>query len=66
MFSASGRELSETMALSEVREEMTHYDQLEKEMLNEVQALFSKYREKLEQLKTTEKNGNPTLLHSTV
>jgi len=61
-----GRELSETMALSEVREEMTHYDQLEKEMLNEVQALFSKYREKLEQLKTTEKNGNPTLLHSTV
>ena len=66
MFSVSGKELSELIALSEVREEMTHYDQLEKEMLNEVQALFSKYREKLEQLKTAEKNGNPTLLHSSV
>jgi len=61
-----GQEVPETITLTEVREEMTHYDQLEKEMLDEVQALFSKYREKLEQLKTAEKNGNPTLLHSSV
>ena len=66
MFSVSGQEVPETITLTEVREEMTHYDQLEKEMLDEVQALFSKYREKLEQLKTAEKNGNPTLLHSSV
>lgn len=42
----------------------TPLDQLEKEMIIEVQALFNKYREKLEQ--NAENNGNALTMHSTV
>lgn len=47
-------------------EEKTPLDQLEKEMISEVQALFNKYREKLEQYKNAENNGNALSMHSTV
>lgn len=47
-------------------EEKTPLDQLEKEMISEVQALFNKYREKLEQYKNAENNGNALNMHSTV
>ena len=42
----------------------TPLDQLEKEMIVEVQALFNKYREKLEQ--NAENNGNALSTHSSV
>ena len=51
--------------MSEVRGNSA-LDQLEKEMLDEVQALFNKYRDKLEQFKTAENNGNAMSIHSTV
>ena len=60
-----GEQLSEATALSEVKEN-TALDQLEKEMVNEVQALFNKYRDKLQQLKNCENNGNTMSVHSTV
>lgn len=47
-------------------EEKTPLDQLEKEMISEVQALFNKHREKLEQYKDAENNGNALSMHSTV
>ena len=42
----------------------TPLDELEKEMMTEVQALFNKYREKLEQ--NAENNGNALCMHSEV
>lgn len=44
----------------------TALDQLEKEMLGEVQALFNKYRDRLEEVKNQENNGNAMSMHSTV
>ena len=44
----------------------TALDQLEKEMLGEVQALFNKYRDRLEEVKKQENNGNAMSMHSTV
>lgn len=44
----------------------TALDQLEKEMLGEVQALFNKYRDRLEEVKTQENNCNALSTHSTV
>lgn len=46
--------------------EDTALDQLEKEMLGEVQALFNKYRDRLEEIKNQENNGNAMSMHSTV
>ena len=62
---AGGKKLTENITLSEPEEE-TPLDQLEKEMMSEVQALFNKYREKLEQHKNVENNGNALSMHSTV
>ena len=44
----------------------TALDQLEQEMLGEVQALFNKYRDRLEEVKNQENNGNAMSMHSTV
>ena len=44
----------------------TALEQLEKEMLDEVQALFNKYRDRLEEVKNQENNGNAMSMHSTV
>ena len=45
----------------------TALDQLEKEMLGEVKALFNKYRDRLEEVKNQEENnGNAISMHSTV
>ena len=57
--------LTENIPMSEKREN-TALDKLEQEMLNEVKALFNKYREKLEQVQNTENNGNAMSIHSTV
>lgn len=51
--------------MSEDREN-TALDKLEQEMLNDVKALFKKYREKLEQVQNSENNGNAVSIHSTV
>lgn len=53
------------MSMTEPEEEKTPLDQLEKEMISEVQALFHKYREKLE-YKDAENNGNALSMHSSV
>lgn len=57
--------LTENIPMSEDREN-TALDKLEQEMLNEVKALFKKYREKLEQVQNSENNGNAVSIHSTV
>lgn len=61
-----GKKLTENMSMTEPEEEKTPLDQLEKEMISEVQALFHKYREKLEQYKDAENNGNALSMHSSV
>ena len=43
----------------------TALDQIEKEMINEIQALFDKYREKLDEFKNAD-NGNALSMHSSV
>ncbi|XP_078348134.1 uncharacterized protein LOC144633195 isoform X1 [Oculina patagonica] len=58
-----GEKLTESIAMTEP-DEKTPLDQLEKEMIIEVQALFNKYREKLEQ--SAENNGNALTMHSSV
>lgn len=44
----------------------TALNRLEQEMLSEVQALFSKYREKLEKFNNAENNGDAVNMNSTV
>jgi len=51
--------------LSEVKGD-TALDQLEKKMLGKVQALFNKYRDRLEEVKNQENNGNAMSTHPTV
>ena len=57
-----GKELKEKIPLSEKQVDFP-LDQIEEQMLNEVRALFSKYRNSLEQAKDMKNNGN---WHSTV
>ena len=56
----------EAIAMTDPNGKPTALDQMEKEMINEIQALFDKYREKLDEFKNAENNGNALSMHSTV
>ena len=51
--------------MTEPNGKLTALDQMEKEMINEIQALFDKYREKLDEFKNAD-NGNALSMHSSV
>ncbi|CAH3136821.1 unnamed protein product [Porites lobata] len=63
--SKKGGNPSDAIPFSKVKGD-TALDQLEQEMLGEVQALFNKYRDRLEEVKNQENNGNAMSMHSTV